>query len=230
MENPRQKQYDAMYNLPSLETVSIRRLIGVPKRDVNKLVEYINLNDFTQIHKSFSFCDLCSAPYCSGCDIYDRYPKVHKRPMGLRRLGFEFILPLYEPYGFTENQTKLLYNYLLKHSVRYTPSIIVDLRSRRVGEGGFYHECDIQRPPRPLWSKIREFILKRDAHTCVICERDAEDIWGRLEIHHIDGLVINNIPSNLVTLCSSHNHSHAAYNPLTQMKIAQYFETRGAYV
>ena len=218
-----QKQYDAIYNQLNLETAPLHDLIDTPERDMNKLVEYINLGTTSQIHKSFSFCDLCSAPTCGGCDIYEIYPRTHKRPQGLRRLGLSFVLPLYDPYGFTEKQLAVLKDYLLKTSVTVAPIPWVGPWGR-VEMRGAFHTCEIRRAPASIWSKIREYILERDCHTCVICQGGGLDHRGRLEIHHIDGCVINNTPHNLVTLCSTHNHCSAAYSPWTRSKIAQYFE------
>jgi hypothetical protein len=47
------------------------------------------------------------------------------------------------------------------------------------------------------WKKLRETVLLRDGHACVICSGTET-----LHIHHSDGDNTNDDPENLITLCS----------------------------
>ena len=46
--------------------------------------------------------------------------------------------------------------------------------------------------------QFRPLILDRDQHRCVLCGKEET----RLEVHHMDLIPINNVATNLITLCS----------------------------
>ena len=60
-----------------------------------------------------------------------------------------------------------------------------------------HHE---RRGSTTAWRKLRQLVLARDHHRCVVC--GATD---RLEIHHLDGDWRNNDPGNLEVRCLAHN-------------------------
>jgi 5-methylcytosine-specific restriction endonuclease McrA len=55
------------------------------------------------------------------------------------------------------------------------------------------------------WRRLRQLMIDRDAGCCTVCGST-----GQLEVHHVDGNVGDNDPSNLTTLCRG---CHAARHP-----------------
>jgi len=51
-------------------------------------------------------------------------------------------------------------------------------------------------------NKLKEYIRKRDENTCQECGKVYVHKGKALDVHHIDYDKINNIPSNLITLCN----------------------------
>lgn len=50
------------------------------------------------------------------------------------------------------------------------------------------------------WRRIKEVVLERDGHQCVVCGAKR-----RLDTHHVDGNVLHDSFDNLVTLCHKHH-------------------------
>lgn len=55
------------------------------------------------------------------------------------------------------------------------------------------------------WKSVRNLVLERDGHKCVICS-----VGDGLHVHHVDRDTTNDDLSNLVTLCNGcHARAHA---------------------
>lgn len=50
------------------------------------------------------------------------------------------------------------------------------------------------------FEQIRDYIRERDNHICQVCGTKSSNGW-ELDVHHRDGDITNNDPSNLITLC-----------------------------
>ena len=64
-------------------------------------------------------------------------------------------------------------------------------------------------PPTSIPGSLRSQILLASRHACVICHK------SDVQIHHIDGDGSNNVPENLVVLCTDHHDRATAPQGLT---------------
>jgi 5-methylcytosine-specific restriction endonuclease McrA len=78
------------------------------------------------------------------------------------------------------------------------------------------------------WKELRERVLSRDGHACVICSGTES-----LHIHHIDADNTHDDPGNLITLCSycharAHSEMKKAGGRGKVMKVIDYYRKDGS--
>ena len=75
------------------------------------------------------------------------------------------------------------------------------------GESNWKWRGGTGRYPKEFNKSLRDFIKSRDNYKCRACSVSGKRNKTRLEVHHIDGNVNNNVSENLMTLCSFCHHS-----------------------
>jgi len=127
--------------------------------------------------------------------------------------------------------------YLNGHAPRqpHTPEAIEKMRKaaqdrRKFGadnpawRGGTAEETYQNHPSRKnthQWRKITTIVHERDHGQCVLCGKTE-----RLDVHHVDGNLLNNAIANLVSLCHRcHMQVELADDPTASERLAAYMAT-----
>lgn len=79
--------------------------------------------------------------------------------------------------------------------------------------------------PKTWTNRFKESIRMRDKHLCMECGKPQSDFQSSLDVHHIDGIKVNTVKKNCISLCTR-CHAIIETRPLKdrQQNIIRFYE------